>query len=96
MKTQKINFILLFLLFFTLNTFSFAEKTFVGYWKIPSGKSIIHIVKDGNSYSGYVVWLKEPTYPKGDKQAGQPKKDRFNPDASLQGRNVLGLKELVI
>ena len=92
MRFQKVNFILLFLLFFMLSTFSLAEKTYVGYWKILSGKSIIHIVKEGNSYSGYVVWLKEPTYSKGDKQAGQPKKDRFNPDTSLQGRNALGLK----
>ncbi len=92
MSIKKIYFIIILILCFITSTSIFAEKNFEGYWKIPSGKSIIHIVKEGNSYSGYVVWLKEPKYPKNDKEAGQPKRDRLNSDKSLQNRKVLGLK----
>ncbi len=85
----------LLVIFFILsiqNIFSLTTDDMIGYWKIPSGKSIIKIVKEGNSFSGYVVWLKEPLYGKKDKDAGKEKYDRYNPDKTLRNRKVIGLK----
>ncbi len=89
------NLKLLLGIFFLLsiqNIFSLNIDDMVGYWKIPSGKSIIKIVKEGNSFSGYVVWLKESFYPKNDRDAGKEKYDRHNPDKTLRNRKVIGLK----
>ena len=64
---KKLN--LLLMIFFTLfiqKAFSLDNDDMIGYWKIPSGKSIIRIDKEGDSFSGYVVWLKEAVYGKND------------------------------
>ncbi len=90
MKKQSIFFLLF--IFFTQMTFSLSNDDFIGYWKIPSGKSIIKIVKENNEFVGYVVWLKEPFYRKGDKEAGKEKHDRNNPDEHFRDRKVIGIK----
>jgi protein of unknown function DUF2147 len=92
-KMKKFNLlIILIFIFFIQNIFCLSDKDMVGYWKIPSGKSIIKIVKEGNSYSGYVVWLKEPVYNQKDKEAGKSKRDRYNSNVNLRNISIIGLK----
>lgn len=57
------------------------------------------VVKDGKKtgewrYRGKICWLKEPNYEPGHAEAGQPKRDAKNPDASLRDRKILGLAML--
>jgi len=43
------------------------------------------------TYCGKIVWLKEPNFPKADEEAGKPKRDRKNPDASRRNEPIKGL-----
>lgn len=54
----------------------------------------VEIFKDGDVYSGKVIWLAEPIYGPDDEQgmAGQEKVDRENPDAELKKRSIIGLQ----
>jgi uncharacterized protein (DUF2147 family) len=58
----------------------------VGTYLKADGKSKIEFFKSGSTYSGKVVWLKEPNDDK-----GAPKKDIKNPDKSLRARAIMGL-----
>lgn len=79
------------MLLFLCFTVVFSDE-FEGDWMIPSGKTVIRIVKKGEEYSGYVVWLKEKEYPKGDKMEGLEQIDRKNPNSKLRNRKVIGLQ----
>ncbi|MBW6513828.1 MAG: DUF2147 domain-containing protein [Candidatus Syntrophosphaera sp.] len=58
-----------------------------GYWHNAEKTSKIQIYKTANNtYSGKIVWLKEPNNEK-----GKPKVDDKNPDPKLQSRELLGL-----
>jgi len=59
-----------------------AEPGIVGRWRDSDGESEIAIDRCGEALCGSIVWLKEPRI------------DRFNPDASLRGRSLLGLRVL--
>ncbi|MGE5626030.1 MAG: DUF2147 domain-containing protein [Bacillota bacterium] len=65
----------------------------LGQWLTADGKARVEVVKDGDSYDGKIVWLKEPVYPADDKKGmgGETKIDRENPDKTLQNRPILGL-----
>lgn len=66
----------------------------LGLWRTdPTDKGYAHveISRQGEVYSGEIVWLSEPDFPPGDPDAGQPKVDRLNPDPQLRGRPILGL-----
>jgi uncharacterized protein (DUF2147 family) len=65
----------------------------LGSWLTADGKAKVEIVKEGDSYGGRIVWLKEPAYPADDDKgmAGQPKVDRENPDPALKTRPIIGL-----
>lgn len=91
---NKINFIfLLMCMFLILASRSFSDSDpYIGYWIMPDKKVVIEIQKTDDSYIGYVRWLKEPTYPKGDRMEGIVQTDRNNPDLSLSKRKVLGLQ----
>lgn len=54
----------------------------VGRWRDSDGESEIAIARCGPALCGRIVWLKEP------------RSDRFNPDARLQARSLLGLEVL--
>lgn len=51
------------------------------------------ISQAGETLSGHMVWLKEPTCLKDDPQGrgGKPKVDANNPDAARQGVPLVGL-----
>jgi len=69
-------------------SFIFAQKAddLVGTYLKADGKSKVEFYKSGTTYSGKVVWLKEPNDEK-----GNPKKDPKNPDKSLRERPLLGM-----
>jgi len=58
----------------------------IGTYLKADGKSKIEFFKSGETYSGKIVWLKEPNDEK-----GTPKKDVKNPDKSLREKPLLGL-----
>lgn len=81
------------LLMFSCPAFA-GEPSVLGTWLTADGKSKVDIQDCGKALCGRIVWLKVPTYPEGDKMAGQVKIDRENPDTALRTRQILGLKML--
>ncbi len=63
-----------------------------GVWTVQDGRARVEIYKaqDG-TFEGKIVWTSEPNYPDGDPEAGKPKRDRENPDASKRDRPILGM-----
>lgn len=61
----------------------------VGKWKLEDGSAIVEVYRQGDVFSGKIVWLKNPT-----KADGSPTVDELNPDAKLRSRKVLGLNML--
>ncbi|MGL5278125.1 MAG: DUF2147 domain-containing protein [Cetobacterium sp.] len=86
---MKKYFIILFLIIVSQ---LFSKDLYVGYWEMPDGKVIIEIEKVDKEYVGYVRWLKDLTYPKGDPMEGIEQIDRKNPNSSLRNRKVIGLQ----
>ncbi|MCC6418870.1 MAG: DUF2147 domain-containing protein, partial [Gemmataceae bacterium] len=66
----------------------------LGMWVTEGGKGRVEITKDGETYTGRLVWLREPDYPAGDQEAGKSKHDRNNPDEALRDRPIVGLAVL--
>jgi uncharacterized protein (DUF2147 family) len=70
----------------------------LGMWLTEAGdkggRARVEISRQGDGYSGRIVWLEEPDFAAGEKRAGQPKVDLENPDAKLQERPILGLEIL--
>lgn len=58
-----------------------------------NGQAHVEIVRNGDVYSGRIVWLEKPTYPADDPggMAGQARVDRNNPDAALRAKPIIGL-----
>lgn len=92
MKKILMIYMLLSLVVFGYSTDSKLDR-FEGYWKMEDGNFILEIEKDDNGiYNGHTVWLKNPTFPKGDKDEGKLQVDRNNCDPELRDRPVLGLE----
>lgn len=70
------------------SVFAASADSIVGTWVTQEGKSHVTISKQGNSYSGKIIWLKEPM------RDGKPKVDRFNAKAALRSRPIIGLSIL--
>lgn len=83
MKKLALNLILLLI---PIMGFS---QDILGKWKTDDGTAIVEVYKDGDAYSGRIVWLAEPVG-----ADGQPTKDALNPDKSLRSRPVMGLNLL--
>ena len=62
----------------------------VGQWLTEKGEARFEIFKAKGKYNGKIVWLKEPTYPTSDTEAGKPVRDRKNPDKSKRDRPIVG------
>jgi len=82
---KKVFYTLLFVLsgFFVYGQ---AADAIVGTYLKADGKSKVEFFKSGSTYSGKVVWLKEPNDEK-----GNPKKDPKNPEKSLRERPLMGM-----
>lgn len=59
---------------------------------MPDNKVVIEILKNQEVYIGYVRWLKDPIYPKGDPMEGVEQFDRNNPNSELRLRKVMNLE----
>ncbi len=81
---KKKTLILIVLLFAMTLTFCQNSSSLVGTYLKQDGKSKIEFYQTGNTYSGKVVWLKEPN-----NASGQPLKDVNNPDKSLKNRTII-------
>lgn len=73
---------------------------YAGTWTTQDGDSRVALFRCGkdtdgdgtkDNLCGKITWLKEPNYPAGDAEAGQPKHDRNNPDASKRDRPIQGM-----
>lgn len=61
-----------------------------GTWLTATGKAHVEIKKEGNHYTGYITWLRDPHDAK-----GQPLCDRNNDEEDLRKRPILGLPVLM-
>ena len=78
-------FIAIFLAF-SLPVFCQDAGLITGHWLTEEGTSQVQIYKAHNGkYYGKITWLEEPN------ENGAPKKDKENPDPSLQNRSIKGL-----
>jgi uncharacterized protein (DUF2147 family) len=61
----------------------------VGVWESGNGKARIKIDRTGDTYTGKIVWLREPL-----NEEGKPKVDKNNPDETMRSTPLLGYKLL--
>jgi uncharacterized protein (DUF2147 family) len=61
-----------------------AEEAITGTWFTEEGDSKVEIGRSGSTFSGKVVWLKEP------ERSGQPVSDANNTNAALRNRPIMG------
>jgi len=92
MKKQTLLLALLSVLLISSSTASFNDNpdAIVGLWKTGEGNGIVQIYKEGKSYFGKLVWLKDPNDP----STGKPKTDTKNSDLKLKSRPLLGMVNL--
>ena len=62
-----------------------------GTWVTPEGRSRIAITESDGKYCGKIVWLKEYNYSEDEEDAGQPRRDKNNPDPAKRDRPIFGL-----
>ena len=79
-------FYTLFLITIGFFVYGQSADAIVGTYLNADLKSKIEFFKSGDTYSGKIVWLKEPN-----DENGNPKKDVKNPDKSLRNRPLMGL-----
>lgn len=61
----------------------------LGFWQSEHGSVRVHIYKNGGTYDGKLVWLKEEN-----NSAGKPKIDLNNPSDQLKSKPIKGLEVL--
>jgi len=59
----------------------------VGNWLNEERTGKIQIYKEGNTYFGKIIWLKDTL----DKVTGKPRTDNLNPDVKLKNTPLMGL-----
>jgi uncharacterized protein (DUF2147 family) len=71
-----------------ISVFTYAQNAddIIGTWYTEGGKSKVEISKEGDKYSGKIIWLKEPN-----REDGTAKLDKNNAEESLRSRGILGL-----
>jgi uncharacterized protein (DUF2147 family) len=73
---------------------SYGDKTdpnaIVGTWKNGEGTGMIKITRNGETFQGQIVWLKEPNDP----ETGKPKLDKNHPDKMNHIRQIMGLTNM--
>jgi uncharacterized protein (DUF2147 family) len=80
---------MLFLLFMALQPVIAQQSDFIlGKWYNTEKDGQIEIFKEGDKFSGRIIWLKDPA------EKGKPKLDIKNTDQSKRNRPIMGLKLL--
>jgi len=74
---------------------TFSPDAIVGLWETShdaDGWSRIAIVAVDGQYEGRITWINNDVYDHDDPMAGEPVVDRENPDESLRGQSLIGLR----
>lgn len=66
---------------------NYTSDDILGTWLNEDEDAHVLIYKEGGKYFGKISWLKNPV----DEETGEAKKDKENPDESLQDRPLKGL-----
>lgn len=66
----------------------------LGQWYTEDDESKVRVVKENGKYYGTIIWLDEPLYEPEDPEAGEPKRDRENPEPSKRNQPLIGLQVL--
>lgn len=61
----------------------------LGVWVNPKNTVAVRIFQCKDRFCGRIIWLKKPL-----NKAGQPKRDRYNPDEAQRNHPLCGLKIL--
>ena len=64
---------------------SSSADNIVGLWLNQEGTAHVQISRTGSTYTGKIVWLKEPT------ENGRPRTDKNNPEAAKRAMPLMGL-----
>jgi uncharacterized protein (DUF2147 family) len=88
---MKLRFILTLLIFCSGGVSSHAQSpdAVLGVWQSEHGSGRIQISKEGDTYNGRIVWLKDEL-----DESGKPKTDINNPTPSLKSQPIKGLEVL--
>lgn len=80
-----------FLFFLGITTTALAQEAdaIVGKWYNTEKDAQVEIYKEGNKFSGKIIWLEDPK-----DDAGKPKVDVNNSDVSKRQRPIIGMKLL--
>ncbi len=88
---MKLKSILTLLILCAGGGFSYAQSAdaVLGIWQSEHGSGRIQISKEGESYNGRIVWLKDEA-----DESGKPKTDINNPSEALKSQPIKGLEVL--
>ena len=77
-----------FMLFAATHAFAEEAETspILGEWFTEGEESVVEVYESGETYSGKIIWIKEPKHPD-----GTDKKDTSNPEESMRDRNIVGM-----
>ena len=85
---KRLTFI--FMVFFmAISVYAQNGDSIIGIWFNNAKSAKIEIIKDGDFYTGNIIWLEKPT----DKN-GKPLVDKRNPSKKKQNRPIIGLEIL--
>ncbi len=85
MRTQVFFVILFTCAFVSFTKINKGPDVLLGLWWNHEKDAHIEIYKCGDQFCGKIVWLEEPN------EDGAPKKDKNNPEETLQKRPIMGL-----
>lgn len=78
--------LLLYIIISLPSHYLMANDKIVGIWLTQNSDSKVEIYKNGNgSYSGKIIWLKEP------QENGEVRIDKNNPKEDMRNRRLIGL-----
>ena len=86
---QKKILAILFILLFNFAANAQSKDAILGKWLNASGDGQIMIYKNGDRYSGKLVWLKNP-----ETDRGELKRDSKNPNPQQRNRPLMGIQIL--
>ncbi|WP_276347758.1 DUF2147 domain-containing protein [Daejeonella sp. JGW-45] len=88
---MKFKIIFTLLTIFARGSYSYAQSADVilGIWQSEHGSGRIQVFKEGESYNGRIVWLKDEK-----DESGKPKTDINNPSEALKSQPIKGLEVL--
>jgi uncharacterized protein (DUF2147 family) len=89
MNRYYLIFTFLFFSGITLTAFSQEADAIVGKWYNTEKDAQVEIYKEGDKFSGKIIWLQDPK-----DDAGKPKVDVNNSDISKRQRPIIGMKLL--